>query len=462
MISCDAEEEDPSVFALLQQVPSASLVVNRQVPLVAESSVFSLATDGLGGVENQNDFDRLLQTKLNASYEKFSRPIPDCSIFDCTHKIRMKMSLSFKKLMKLDQVTSTLSMLVWRRITWPDFRLAFNASEYFGHTPAFQEDGNFTWDSEHDFVPLDQHLIWTPDVQLLNAVHVPDNLNDAPRVFWYDEQKLRTEGYNLAMVVPQRLDVDCPMDLRMFPFDTQTCSIQMGDWSASERYYEFDPEFSEDGTEMPEASKEHECIGINITQQLDVYHVKDRVHFPMLVYTLTLRRFPHYHFMHFVLPQFILVLIGQGVFWMDLQGERHSTAVTAVLAVMTVSFLMAPLLPETNEVMWLERFQVGCYILSCMPIFTSFLLAHAQNKGFGKVTDRIDAILRVAYPVLVLIFYVCLFHGVPIPMDQPEIIVFFGFNLFVFFSFLATGIVGLRHEERVEEALDGDSAASSK
>lgn len=404
----------------------------------------------IGGGKNQDKVDKLILDKLGSSYKKDVRPIPDSSVWDGTHRIKVYMGLSFRKLLALDQIHGTLSMVVWLRLMWPDYRLRYNASEYFKDVPMFSEGAEFSWNSSTDFVPLEQSTVWVPDIQILNAVEESQPINQNPRIFWYDETKLKTMGYNMVLVSPEIIHVQCPMDLSRFPFDTQSCEIQFGDWSASEQYFEFDVlnRFSQEWS-LPDSEFKVESATVEKTNIQEHSLVAD-AHLPVVTYKVQFTRRPHYYLVKFVLPMFLLVLLGQAVYWMDLEKERFSTGITVILAVMTVSFLTAPLMPKTPEVMWLETFQVGCYVLTCLPMFASILIDHMKirNHHTDEQMELIDAVARVVHPILVIFYYFAMF-GVPgfsfayWPLEVPEVAWFFFINLTIFLIFLVSGIAGL-------------------
>mmetsp|Transcript_70980 Transcript_70980/g.123116 ORF Transcript_70980/g.123116 Transcript_70980/m.123116 type:complete len:500 (+) Transcript_70980:58-1557(+) len=396
---------------------------------------------------NQQSVDQLILDKLGDSYHK-TRPIPDSSVFDGTHRIKIFIGLSFRKILEVDQIHGTLSMVVWLRRMWPDYRLRYDAKEYFGKIPMFGEGEDFHWNSSSDFVPIEQSSVWIPDIQIINAVKDSELINYDPRVFWYDGNKLDEMGYNMVLVTPEVVHVQCPMKLREFPFDTQSCEIKFGDWSGSDQYFEMDTidRFLQHW-DIPESDDEFKFDNAIVEKR----EVRENTLFvdadlPIVVYTLRLTRRPHYYLVKFVLPMWLLVILGQGLYWMDLEKERFSTGITVVLAVMTVGFLTAPLMPKTPDVMWLETFQVGCYILTCWPVFYSIFLDHHCDAEQAK---KADAIGKVVHPAVVIIFYLFLFglpgvnHAHEWPVDVPEVAVFLGVNILVFTMFAVSGLVTL-------------------
>lgn len=418
---------------------------------VAEALATRDPPSSVKGNLNQARVDKLIHDKIGGSYQKNARPIPDRSVFDGTHRIKVYMGLSLRKLLELDHIKGVMSMVVWLRLMWPDFRLRYNASDYFKDVPMFGEGESFKWNSSIDFVPIEQESVWIPDVQILNAVADSQLINRNPRVFWYDEKKLETMGYNMVLVSPQIIHVECPMHLRDFPFDSQECQIQFGDWSASDRYFDFDTinRFSTH-MDLPETDTEFRFDNISVDREHMMEHqlVVD-THLPVVAYTLKLTRRPHYYLVEVVLPMFLLVLLGQGLYWMDLEKERFSTGITTILAVMTVSFMTAKMMPKVPETMWLEKFNIGCYILTCLPTFWSILLDHVKLMRYvhQSQVNQLDAIARLVHPCLVMIFYLLAF-GLPggtvyWPTDAPEIWIFLATNWAIFFVFAASNVPSL-------------------
>merc|ERR1719380_239263 len=102
------------------------------------------------------------------------------------------------------------------------------------------------------------------------------------------------EGYNMVLVIPQVIHAACTPKLADFPFDTQHCSLQFGDWSASGRYFEFDTIQSGNVSfKLQDYNKEYEIISISAEkgEALDT-GLMDRTTFPSVSYMLSLKRYP--------------------------------------------------------------------------------------------------------------------------------------------------------------------------
>jgi len=415
-----------------------------------------------GNSENQRKVEQLIADKLGNQYKAKERPIPDDSAFDGTHKIKIFMGLSFRKLLEVDQIKQTMSIVVWQRLMWPDYRLAYNSNEYLKDMPMYSKQA---WNSSTDFVPISQDMVWKPDLQVFNAVegrHLIWEEEKKPHVFWYDEKKLAETGYNMVLVSPQILHVQCPMKLKDFPFDVQTCEIQFGDWSAGDRYFDIgtidddraSAEFAKIGTSTEFATEvaefSIETLPVKHETLQEDYLVTDQG-IPVVSYSVRLARRPHFYILMIVLPLFLLVLLGQGLYWMDLAKERLSTGITVILAVMAVGFLTEPMLPKTPEILWIESLMVGCYVLTCLPMFFSVLLDYAKTHEMltEEGADNVDSVARVVHPLFVILFYLIMF-GLPglnankhNYFEEPELVIFATINYLVFTTFFVTGLMRL-------------------
>merc|ERR1719395_26584 len=131
--------------------------------------------------------NRLLDSLIGprSHYHKALRPLPDCSAHDCSHKIGVTMSLEFQKLLGVDEIHNQLEMLALLTLNWPD-----------------------------------HHLIWKPDIQLVNAA-VPMKHIFEPRAYLYDDRNRLQKGFNIQLKVPNIIKVKCDLLMNEFPFDNQ-------------------------------------------------------------------------------------------------------------------------------------------------------------------------------------------------------------------------------------------------
>ena len=81
---------------------------------------------------------------------------------------------------------------------------------------------------------MDKSEIWTPDVELYNAGSQP---------VVYDQtggMKLYYTG-EVLWIRPIRYQFSCKLNLRDFPYDSQTCTMLFGSWKFSKDSFDMRP-----------------------------------------------------------------------------------------------------------------------------------------------------------------------------------------------------------------------------
>jgi len=386
-----------------QRLQASSSVAADQKPETNQSEPMSNAS-------NQERMNRLLDSLIGprSHYHKALRPLPDCSAHDCSHKIGVTMSLEFQKLLGVDEIHNQLEMLALLTLNWPDHRLSYNSSDWFPHL--------FDWQSENDFVAIDPHLIWKPDIQLVNAA-VPMKHIFEPRAYLYDDRNRLQKGFNIQLKVPNIIKVKCDLLMNEFPFDNQTCAFVYQAWSATSDWISFTAGNTSVANEtIAGLTSKNEEFQVTSVAMKDSTTTRNGQEFPQIIYTLTLRRYSHYYVSSIILPMLMMVLLSVGVFYIDPPGgERLGYNITLILTVMATSFFAAERLPKSGGGdTWLERFQAGCYIITILPLVVSLFcelgrrMAHklemAGDDDAGWVTHSVDVIFRVPYAFGTAIF----------------------------------------------------------
>jgi len=393
------------------------------------------------------DVDHIIHEKLGDQYAKELRPSAD-----------VYMRLSLRKIIALDPFTRVLSLSIWLNVAWPDYRLKYNASESL---PEITH--NRHWNSSTDYVSVPESKVWVPNVRLLNKIKESELMERSPRVLWYDETKLAESGYNLEATWPMTIHGDCSVNLRDWPFDEQTCQLIFGDLSATEqgsKLHATDANLKNRQFEIRSENDELQLRQVKYSATTVRSRIIESIKSSAVVYELTIARKPDYYLLKFVLPEFLLVLFGHSIYYIEQGDSRISNGITIVLAVMTVSFLTIAVMPSAPEVMWIERFQVGCYILTCIPAFVSIFMDHLavtlQRSGWIRETITVwDVTARAWHSVLVIIFYFYMFpigsHSLMVWTTSPDLFWFFLINVLIFVVLFAVAITdAIGFKERVK------------
>ena len=94
-----------------------------------------------------------LRDDLFTNYSKFVRPIENIE-----NSLELQLGLAIQNLEEFDQIKETISLNIWVRMNWHDYNLEWDESDYDNTT----------------FIAVDKNIIWTPDLELLNAANLPE------------------------------------------------------------------------------------------------------------------------------------------------------------------------------------------------------------------------------------------------------------------------------------------------
>ena len=155
-----------------------------------------------------------------------------------------------------------------------------------------------------------------------------------------------------------------PVDLRLFPYDTQRCEVLVGSWSFSSKEVNLtlmgpgnpwststsvDPRGLSTG--LSSESTEffiHQVVSERIEK---LFSCCPDEPYPLMYFYITMERFNVDHTITIILPIFVSVLCGFFAFLIPPElGERIGLGITCVLTVMAVMFIISENLPATMHV----------------------------------------------------------------------------------------------------------------
>ena len=229
-------------------------------------------------------------------------------------------------LLRFDEKEETLITSAWLSMSWQDQFLRLNDNPRYENV------------SE---IFIKQKDIWKPDILLVNAVEhfkslgshdLVVTINDDVRVEWEPGQRFKTA---------------CSLNINMYPFDSQQCSLTFATWmhvnnivsiSSLSDEVQFD-HFEENGEwDIVSTSAESE-----ITKE-DSYGV------PTFRVTITLHRRRMYYVLTVRQPIIVLSILNCLVYLLPpASGEKISFCLTILLAYMVYISFLSDNLPRTSK-----------------------------------------------------------------------------------------------------------------
>ncbi|KAJ9578406.1 hypothetical protein L9F63_005364, partial [Diploptera punctata] len=143
-----------------------------------------------------------LKRDLLLNYDKFARPAQHTN----TTVVRLDLTLRH---IALDEMKAVMTVQGWVKMAWIDEKLKWNDSEYGGLKVLHVAD----------------HEIWQPDIVLYNSAtaNVVDHYGNTHCLVYPNGEVL--------WVPPTEFQVFCDLDLRLWPYDTQSCQLTLGSWT---------------------------------------------------------------------------------------------------------------------------------------------------------------------------------------------------------------------------------------
>lgn len=140
----------------------------------------------------------------------------------------------------------------------------------------------------------------------------------------------------------------CQVSLRTFPYDTQKCNVSFINWNYRVHQVNFKTGNSEVFT-SDNLSDEWE-----LTESLvSVWElvVSEEIQFPIIEFTLTLKRFPGYFVTNVLFPNTILTLMSALVFCLPPEsGEKIGLSITVLLSYTVIILMLSDITPRSSSV----------------------------------------------------------------------------------------------------------------
>jgi hypothetical protein len=398
LFSSKAKSRAPHV--LVQDVPV--------VPTVQQA-------DQLDEDLNQELLYKLYDDVLRSGYRKDVRPMPVCSKSSCPKRTQVRLGMRVLQILGLNADDSTLSAQVVLTLRWADPRLTFDASKYFKRG---------SWDSLQNSVSVNLDDLWLPDLLLANSAdsHRTLLLTDTNAVL-YDAEKLRHDGFNLLVIQPTLVRVKCPVDLKDFPMDHQSCRLIFRSWANAAWLKlvltngDAHVNISDLGG-LVNTKDEYEVLGIDSKEE--TYQCPDTGRgYPEIVYTISLARRAEYYALNVMLPLQILSLLSMGTLYIPPGTNRIFYGVTLVLTLMSVTFFMGAYLPKSGGGnTWLENYEQNVYMCVITPLFFALFtelycrikrqsqsFTSTQEKELSESVERSDTWARILFGLVIGLWF---------------------------------------------------------
>lgn len=170
----------------------------------------------INDLESNNDLESGLRKYLFKNYSNEYRPVKNYN-----DNIKVNFTLNINSLESFDQISEKIKFNMEMNYVWYDEYLKWNKTLF-----------------DVEYINIGSEPIWKPDLELYNSASYPElwSLQGSTKI--YHTGKVR-------WVLPILYSFSCPLQLDMFPFDTQNCQMDFGSWKMNKDFLDIriNPEF---------------------------------------------------------------------------------------------------------------------------------------------------------------------------------------------------------------------------
>ncbi|XP_067012120.2 gamma-aminobutyric acid receptor subunit alpha-6 [Anabrus simplex] len=255
------------------------------------------------------------------------------------------------------------------RQTWTDKRLTF-------HFPGQSEPLSLPW------LLLDR--VWKPDTYFMNGKKSHLHRITVPNKFL----RLSDDGL-LTYSTRLTIKASCPMHLRKFPLDSQTCPLVISSYGYTSRdvIYHWQPVGS---CEVKENVELAQYDLISITTENGTIHRRTG-EYSMIKVNFLMKRHTGYFMLQVFAPCCLIVCCSWISFWIDPDAvpARVSLGVTTVLSMTTMGFGGRAQMPRVSYATALDFF-----VILCFSFVFAVMIEYAVVNFIDKITTDIKRILE--------------------------------------------------------------------
>ncbi|WKX88903.1 hypothetical protein Q1695_008496 [Nippostrongylus brasiliensis] len=333
---------------------SSLLSVVRPIPLnVSEYTTMPLPAENFTGERRYTDEQRLLY-HLMRDYEKAVRPVRNAS-----HTVTVRLGMTMTNIFDMDERNQVLTINVWLDQEWNDELLRWNPDD-FGGIQSLR-------------IPCD--LIWLPDIVLYN------NADDYTAGYMRSRAMVLYTG-TVFWPPPTQLRSTCKVDVSLFPFDEQRCSLKFGSWT----YHGFQVDVTNRSENIDLTnyvpSGEFDLVKVYQKRRVVKYTCCPEP-YPDITFFIYIRRKTLYYLYNIVFPCLMMSVLTLLVFVLPPDsGEKIALGITVLLAFSVFVLAIAEKMPETSDSMPL----IGIYLtvvmgMTSVSVVMTVLVLNFHHRG---------------------------------------------------------------------------------
>ncbi|XP_023334348.1 acetylcholine receptor subunit alpha [Eurytemora carolleeae] len=305
---------------------------------------------------NSNMEGKLLNDLLK-DYNKMSRPVKNLS-----SPLEVTINIGTFESFDLDEISQTISVLLYITVSWVDKFLTWNPEEYSG--------------INQTRLPAGQ--IWIPDLQLQHTPIGSGMLSTESNAI------LDSSGL-VKHTPPGTIKTICQeMDLYKFPYDTQTCTIEHLSFThpSNELFLRLG-----DFTLDQNTFQSQEWQLLNVTSRIEINYYGGPYPFQKHIICLMVKRIPNYYISNMIYPYAVLASVaGLGFTLPPDSADKLSLGVSVLLSTTFYAGMVADIVPVTTSMPFLGLYCLVMMSLVAFSVVSTLAVINLHNRGEAKMS----------------------------------------------------------------------------
>lgn len=261
----------------------------------------------------------------------------------------------------LDETRGVLTSHVWMRMNWSDSKLTWDNRSYDGISEL-----HFSADE-----------IWQPDLTVYNSA-------EANIVEHYAKtNKIVYSSGNVLWVPTAKFETYCAMDLKLWPFDVQNCSIKIGSWTYSGHQIDLQiADSAADITEYYHENSEWKILKTGTERHTKYYACCPDPYIDLTFNLLIQRRSPMFKAI-VITPAIVVVFMTLASFWLPPQsGEKLLLNGIACVVICILLMFFSQLLPilAASPPLIVTFYSHTLYLLCVSLIISIIVINISRNR----------------------------------------------------------------------------------
>ncbi|MFH4980808.1 hypothetical protein AB6A40_007517 [Gnathostoma spinigerum] len=272
--------------------------------------------------------------------------------------VDVKVSIVVSNIRAVSEVTMDYNLEMFYRESWFDKRLAYNSSDFQNKTEIALHE-SYT------------NSIWHPDTFMPNAI-----ASKNPQKQSISHRSLLRLDVKGNILYSRRISIvaECPMDLTLFPFDSQVCKlgIESYGYTADQVRYTWSS-----GTKKALALSRINLPDFHIkeayvTSQLEEYATGN---YSRLYVCFVFSRAAGFCFLQLIIPSTAIVITS----WVSLWMENETSFQDMISIILTITFLLFSYNEVMPRVSYIKAMDVYLGVCFCTVFFSLIKLAFVKS-----------------------------------------------------------------------------------